>query len=827
MVNQLSIGQATIMASFLTTGLILSVQQLWGFQSLELLTFDQLIRLQSRSVVDPRLLVVEITESDLVIQKEWPISDATLARSLELLQNYQPAVIGLDLYRNLEHPPGAAALQAQLEASNVMVITKLPDERTSGVPAPDGIPEERIGFNDFVIDPDGVIRRNFLYAYLSDDQQFYSFALRLALTYFKAHGYSFDLTPRSLQVDGISFTPLQPHAGGYEAIDAVGLQTLIDYRVKEVAERISLSDVLSGKIDADLVRDRIVLIGLTGISIQDNFLTPHSAQAQGDPHWPGVLIHAQLTHQILSTVIEDKPLIWFWSKRGEILWIWFWTLIGGALVWRIHTPLKLWLAGIGAWGALIAFCWASLTLSGWIPLVAPSLALFVTIASLLAYKSLYVSFYDSLTGLPNRTQFLQLLQTRTNDAHSKFAKDFALLFLGLERFNVVNDTLGYRAGDRLLLVVRDRLKQCLNHQGIVGRVGVDEFAILVNGLHTSQEMGNLTKQMQQSIKQPVVLSDREVSISSSVGIAFGQANYSYQPEDLLRNAHTAMYRAKALGTACYEVFAIGMQNQMARRLEIETDLRQALQRQELMVHYQPIVDLETGDLAGFEALARWYHPQQGFVSPAEFVGIAEETDLIIPLGQWVLEEACRQLQQWQTEFRTQRSGQLPLMMNVNLSSKQFSDIDLVQSVKETLDRTALDPHCLKLEITESMAMDNVESSIDILLGLKNLNLQLSIDDFGIGYSCLSYLCSFPVDTLKVDRSFVSRMETSDADRAIVQTIITLSHALGMNVTAEGIETAEQREMLENFKCEYGQGYFFSKPLNAEHATELLCQVKRW
>jgi EAL domain-containing protein (putative c-di-GMP-specific phosphodiesterase class I) len=266
-----------------------------------------------------------------------------------------------------------------------------------------------------------------------------------------------------------------------------------------------------------------------------------------------------------------------------------------------------------------------------------------------------------------------------------------------------------------------------------------------------------------------------------------------------------------------------MQKQMARRFEIETDLRHALERQELCLHYQPIVDLKTGKLAGFEALARWWHPQQGFVSPAEFVNIAEETDLIISLGQWVLEEACCQLQMWQNKFQTE----LPLLMNVNLSSKQFGQTDLVGSVKETLNRIGLAPHYLKLEITESIAMDNIEASMDTLLGLKDLHLQLSIDDFGMGYSSLSYLCQFPVDTLKVDRSFVSRMTSSDADRAIVQTIITLSHALGMNVTAEGIETAEQRQMLTNLNCEYGQGYLFSKPLSAEEATLLLKQQTQW
>ena len=474
---------------------------------------------------------------------------------------------------------------------------------------------------------------------------------------------------------------------------------------------------------------------------------------------------------------------------------------------------------------MTGICWLVFSQSGWIPLIAPSLTLVVMVGGLLAYKFLYVSFYDTLTGLPNRGRLLKMLHHQTQSPQQK---DLAVLFLGLDRFNVINDTLGYRIGDRLLQVVRDRIRHCLGHQGLgrqglLARVGGDEFAILLEGYPDPKEVTALADQIQQALKEPVQVGHRSIPISGSMGVTFAQADYRYQPDDLLRNAHTAMFRAKALGKARYEVFAVGMQDQMVRRLEIEMDLRQALQRQELHLHYQPIVHLPTGQLAGFEALARWHHPQQGVISPAEFVAIAEETDLIIPLGQWVLEEACEQLHQWQNQFKPA----MPLLMNVNLSSKQFAQTDLVAVVRQVLAQTGLDARYLKLEITESIAMDNIETSTDILLDLKELNLQLSIDDFGIGYSSLSYLCSFPVDTLKVDRSFVSRMENSNADRAIVQTIITLSHALGMNVTAEGIETETQRQMLQDLNCEYGQGYFFAKPLSPEQATELLAQHKQW
>jgi CHASE2 domain-containing sensor protein len=345
LMGRLPVNQAAIIASVLTTGLVVGVQEFWGLQAMELLALDQMVRLQTQFRIDPRLLVVEITEDDLATQEEWPISDATLAEAIGILQQYNPSVVGLDLYRNLPHPPGVEALQAEFQASNLVVITKLPDGEEAGVPAPPGVPEARIGFNDFVLDPDGVIRRNFLYAYLDQEQQFYSFALRLALTYFQAQGYDIEVTPRYLRIEDALLQPLRPSDGGYQSINAVGLQILIDYRWRDVAERVSLSQVLNREIRSQQVEDRIVLIGSTGHSIlQDNFLTPHSAAETGNPHWPGVLIHAQLTHQILSTVLDRQPLIWFWPQWGEVLWLWVWALVGGHWSGESNLPC--------VWGAL-------------------------------------------------------------------------------------------------------------------------------------------------------------------------------------------------------------------------------------------------------------------------------------------------------------------------------------------------------------------------------------------------------------------------------------------------------------------------------------------
>jgi EAL domain-containing protein (putative c-di-GMP-specific phosphodiesterase class I) len=284
-----------------------------------------------------------------------------------------------------------------------------------------------------------------------------------------------------------------------------------------------------------------------------------------------------------------------------------------------------------------------------------------------------------------------------------------------------------------------------------------------------------------------------------------------------------MYRAKAAGKACYEVFSLGMREQALRRLELESDLRQALERQELLLYYQPIVTFDTGKITGFEALVRWQHPKQGLVFPGEFINIAEETGLIIPMGQWIFQTACRQLKDWHQQFPKDPS----LLMSINLSGAQFTQSDLVEVIAHTLRAANLEGHQIKLELTESMMMANADGVIALLLRLKSLNLKLGIDDFGTGYSSLSYLHRFPMDTLKIDRSFVSQMDEASNDAEIVRTIIMLSHTLGLDVIAEGIETQAQLETLRQLGCEHGQGYFLAKPLSSDAATALLAEDPQW
>jgi diguanylate cyclase (GGDEF)-like protein len=434
----------------------------------------------------------------------------------------------------------------------------------------------------------------------------------------------------------------------------------------------------------------------------------------------------------------------------------------------------------------------------------------------------YAAFHDALTNLPNRALLTENLKAVIERAKQEADYQFAVLFLDLDRFKNINDSLGHTIGDQLLVTIARRLEHSVRETDTVARLGGDEFAILLNGIKHSDDAIQMTERIQKEISMPFSLSGHEVFTTPSTGIALSVTGYD-DPDDILRDADTAMYHAKERGKACYEMFDQSMHARAVNLLRLETDLRRALEREEFFVHYQPIVSLETGTLSGFEALVRWQHPERGFISPAEFVSVAEDTRLIIPLGLWVLRESCRQMCQWQWQSPANSS----LILSVNLSGKQLTQPDLVEQIEVILKETHLNPRCLKLEITESVVMENAESAIAMLQGLKALGLQLSIDDFGTGYSSLSYLHRFPVDTLKIDRSFVSQMSMSDENAEIVRTIKTLASNLGMDVVAEGVETLEQLKQLAALQCEYGQGYLFSKPVDAEAVTALLAKRPDW
>ncbi|BAY12008.1 EAL domain-containing protein [Calothrix sp. NIES-2098] len=813
----LSLKQYAIAASIITTGFILGVRQLGGLQFLELVAFDQMVRLQPDAEPDPRMLIVKITEADIKKQKQWPLSDAILSQALQKLQQAKPKVIGLDLYRDMPQPPGYQALLQELQKPNVITIKNLGDRDAEEVSTLPGISTEQVGFNDLLTDPDGKVRRNLIYAY-QGQEKFYSFSLRVSQKYLADRGISLKITPDVLLLGKTVFKPISSDAGGYQNIDSLGYQVLISYRsAKQVAQEVTFTDVLQGNFDPIWVKDKVVLIGTSAPSLKDVFFTPYSAGNSADYVMSGVTLHAQLVSQLLSTTLDQKPLFWFWPEWVEAAWVWIWSLIGGFVAWRFRHPLTLLvLAGLSL-VALFSICLSVFSQAGWIPILPPALASIATGVSIIAYKQFYNTYYDALTGLPNQAQFLKYLKTAI--AVTKYHQNarFAVFFLDIDRFKTINESFSHHTGDQLLVKFTQRLKTYTRNKGILARVGGDEFAILLANITDTNEATSLADQLQQEMAFVFEENEQEIFMTISIGIAFNQTELSHKPEDLLRDAHTAMYRAKDLGKARHEVFATGMHIQAVKRFQLEIDLRHALEMQEFYLQYQPIVSIADGLIVGFEALVRWQHPQHGFISPVEFITIAEDTGLIIPLGKWILQEACRQLSVWQALYPTDP----PLTMSINLSGQQLTQPDLVEFVEQTLQATGLDGRNVKLEITESVAMKDVEAAISILLKLRTLNIRLSIDDFGTGYSSLSYLHRFPVNTLKVDRSFVNRMGETEEDMAIVQTIIMLSHILGMDVIAEGVETEAQQKKLQMLGCEYGQGYFFSKPLDSKSVIVLL------
>ena len=434
-------------------------------------------------------------------------------------------------------------------------------------------------------------------------------------------------------------------------------------------------------------------------------------------------------------------------------------------------------------------------------------------------RLLHDAFHDALTSLPNRALLIDHLKLALARSERNEKAMFAVIYLDLDRFKVINDSLGHMIGDQLLIGIARRLENILRPGDTIARLGGDEFTILLEDIQDRNYVIQIVERIQNEISAPFSLNGREVFTTVSIGIAISSKDYK-QTEDVLRDADTAMYRAKALGKARYEVFDKGMHDQATKLLQVETDLRRALEREEFFVFYQPIMSLETGELRGFEALVRWRHPQRGFISPVEFIPVAEETGMIIQIGEYVLREACRQMQLWQVVLPSDP----PLFISVNLSVKQFSQPDLVEKVASILDETKLNAKHLKLEITESAVMENVEDATDILTRLRDLGLQISMDDFGTGYSSLSHLRRFPIDTLKIDRSFVTQMAEDEENAEIVRTIIGLAQNLGMDVVAEGVETPEQIETLKSLGCEYGQGYFFSKPLDFQRAEQFICDT---
>ncbi|WRH68284.1 MAG: EAL domain-containing protein [Planktothrix sp. GU0601_MAG3] len=437
---------------------------------------------------------------------------------------------------------------------------------------------------------------------------------------------------------------------------------------------------------------------------------------------------------------------------------------------------------------------------------------------------LYDIFHDRLTGLANRSLLISEIDKSIEQVQKYHQDLFAVLCLDLDRFKVVNDSLGRQAGDQLLIAFGHLIQSLISHPNIVARLGGDEFAILLKSIESPLEAIDLAKQINQILSDPFEIGGHQVFKTSSIGIVLG-TNYYHQSENILRDADIAMHEAKEKGKGCLEIFDKKIHDQALIKMQLEIELRQAIIKQEFAVFYQPIINLKTGKIKGFEALVRWLHPQQGMISPADFIPLAEATGLIVPIGNWVLKQACQQLQEWQT-LETIKNSVHPLTISVNLSAKQFDLSNVVEIVETILNTTKISPGDLKIELTESVLIDN-SKTLEIIARLKSYNIGLSIDDFGTGYSSLSYLHRFPLDTLKIDQSFIRNMGKKGRETEIILAIISLAHNLGMDVVAEGVETQEQLNQLRQFNCEYGQGYLFSKPLSAEAIEALLHSDPQW
>jgi len=437
-------------------------------------------------------------------------------------------------------------------------------------------------------------------------------------------------------------------------------------------------------------------------------------------------------------------------------------------------------------------------------------------------RLLFNAMHDALTGLANRSLFLSRLWKAISEAQADPQRNFAVLFLDLDRFKLINDSFGHQTGDRLLMQVARRFKECLRPEDVVARMGGDEFAFLLYPVQNLTEAQRMADRILDTLAAPFALDKHEVFITGSIGIVFGSAGYT-RPEDILRDADTAMYRSKDAGTGTHRAFEPSMQTRARFMLQLETDLHHAIEREEFVTYYQPILDMADGSIAGFEALVRWHHPERGLLKPSQFVPYAEETGLIVPIERRVLREACRQTRHWQKEY----PGAERTLISVNVSIKQLQRADFVDYVRTVLDETGLAPQQLMLEITERVFMDESDVKSTGLSQLNDMPVNICMDDFGTGYSSLSKLHGLPVSTLKLDRSFTARIVDHARGLEMVRAIVNMAHNLGIQIIAEGIETPAQLALVRQLGCHYGQGFLFTPPIDAAATTDLLGSTYPW
>lgn len=824
-----------ILAALSLFAILFAVQQSGWLQPLELATFDYLLAEQEPAPPHPKILVVGIEEADIQALRQWPLKDVLLARAIKHLLEHDAAMVGLDIYRDFPQEPGHAELLAVLDDPRVIAVSKLGvDESNNQIPATPGVPQARLGFIDLVLDPDGVVRRGLLFA-KQHQQVETALSMQLALHFLYQQGVTpYDPEDKPGFVLGKShFRPLQRHSGGYRDINTNGFQILLNYRRHPLpAELVSFTDLLEGRVDSEKIRGRIVLIGTTAESIKDSHLIPFSRLAKTYVQTPGVLIHAHILGQILDAA-ETRHEWQFMPQWGETLWAAVWCLVGALAAWGIRRPLLLQVMALGALGALIGVhFYVFHHHSFWIPLWSAVLALLGGGLSVLGGRFAYQTLHDPLTGLSNRVnlaQRLRALRRRPSRRH------VALILVELKRYNLINAVLGPQCGDTLLVETARRLRGIADEYGRVRwnhwcgdllpvRTDGAQFALLISRDTVRDSVEEIAQVLQKRCSEPLMLAGEEGFPTASVGVAL--SNESSQ-RNLLQDAHAALSHASALGKLV-EIVDGKIEAEEIESFQTERELHSVVRRSngdlphlpEFKVYYQPIVTLKTGRISGFEALVRWQHPKKGLVLPVEFVPVAESSGMIVTIGNWVLLEACRQMQAWRTEFSD-------LLISVNLAAPQLIHPQTLNYLETVLQVTNLPPTALKLEITESATINHLETALNVLSVSRSLGVNVAIDDFGTGYSSLAYLSKFPVDILKIDMAFVRNMDASILDSSILRSIASLAKELGLKIIAEGIETHRHLEILRELQCDYGQGYLFGKPQTAPEAEALLRSQPVW
>jgi diguanylate cyclase (GGDEF)-like protein len=810
--------RAVAIAVMASTVLAFIVERFGLLERLELDAFDALVRAIPDKGPDDRLLIVSISASDTA-RFGHPPSDETLAQVIADIQRHDPSAVGVDLYRHIAYPPGGALLADQFREPNVVGIRFIGTDPSVGeVPAPPDLPRDRISFSDLVIDPDGVLRRALLY--VDGEPGFFSFALRTVLVGLPTAAERFSVAEMALRFDEQTVPRLRNFAGGYADADNAGYQTLLRYRSRrQPAEVVSVSDVLDGRLRREQVASRIVLIGEVDASLSDQFYTPYSAAlTDADFAMSAVFVQAQIISQLLDLIAGEPAQFRYFSRLGEFAWVAIWALLAALVTWSIRHPVVSLLSLPVVPVTIAVSGWFAISKLFWPPLVVAGLAAALASAIVTSERFLRRTTHDSVTGLRGREAFMRRLRNAL--AHSGSDPGLAVAFMGIDRLNVINKAMGHAAGDHLLARVSDRLRRGVDDERDVARVGGDEFAVLFRGLDAAA-VAERIRTIRRMLAEPLQLDSRRLSVTASVGVAFAGSDVARQAEAVLRDAHTAMYRAKARKEVQLQIYSPDMGDQALARLDLESELLNAVRDHEFFLDYQPIIDLRSGALQGFEALLRWQSPARGLVGPEDFIPILEETGMIVPTGQWVLETACRQAAHWRAAFP--RSN---LKINVNLSVRQIIEPGLEDLVDRALSACQLPPDALQLEFTESMIMRDVASTHAQMSALRSMGVRLAIDDFGTGYSSLNYLHRFPVDTLKIDRAFIDQITDNEEDRNIVHTIIALGQRLGMTLIAEGIENEVQADTLRVAGCHGAQGFFYSRPLSTQQAGEWLASRSR-